>query len=87
MYQYEDEKPKILTDDGQRMFLKIRDNANRRLEEAGAVRMGNAISGIGGGDGWSMMACMDRMVELGEIVEIGAEAYSAGQNRVFVKNG
>jgi len=45
MYQYENEKPKIFTEDGQESFLKIRDNVHKMLKQAGAVSMQAAISG------------------------------------------
>lgn len=82
MYCYETEKPEIFTEDGQKMFLGIRDNVNRLLKQAGAVRMQEAISGQTGSS-WSMLACVDRLVELGEIKEI-TSPNTAGQHRVFV---
>ncbi len=81
-YKYEIEKPKILTDEGQRIFLKVRDRVHRLLDEAGAVMLHCAIKGETG-DGWTLMAYVDRMVELGEIKEI-TNAQVAGQHRVFV---
>lgn len=82
MYNYEKEKHHIFTDDGQRMFIKIRDNAKRLLEEAGAFTLGNVIRGSTG-DSWKMIACVDRLVELGEIRELTGDGV-AGQHRVFV---
>ncbi len=83
MYDYQKEKPKILTDKGQREFLIVRDQTNHLLEEAGAFKIFHALEGITG-DGWTMMAYVDRMVELGEIREITGPKV-AGQDRVFVK--
>ena len=82
-YSYEAEKPKILTDEGQRKFLKVRDEADRLLEDAGAFMMFKPLKGIGG-DSWTMMAYIDRLVELGEIEEI-TESDVAGQHRVFIR--
>jgi len=82
-YAYEQQKHKIFTEEGQVMFVKIRDNVKRLLAEAGAVRMGNAISKCGGGDSWDMLACVDRLVELNEIREI-EQKNPAGQHRIFV---
>ena len=84
MYVYRDERPHLFTDEGQKLFLKIRDNTKRLLREAGAVRMQEAMS-AGSGDSWSMMACVDRMVELGEIRELTG-APCCGQDRVFISN-
>lgn len=83
MYRYEDIKPLLFNDEGQRMFLRVRDGVHNRLAMAGAVRMQEAISSAGSGDSWTMLACVDRMVELGEIREI-PQSGVPGQHRVFV---
>ena len=82
-YNYSSEKAELFTDGGQRMFIKIRDQVLRLLGIAGAVRMQEAISNIGG-DSWQMLACVDRMVELGELREL-TNSDVVGQYRVFVK--
>lgn len=84
MYNYSNEKHKIFTEDGQVLFLKIRDKINFLLKKAGAINMSSAISG-NTGNSWEMMACVDRLVELEEIREI-TESDVAGQNRIFVRN-
>lgn len=81
MYHYQTEKARIFTEDGQVMFLKIRDRVNDLLALAGAVRMQEAIAGTTG-DSWMRLACIDRMVELGELRELTG-ANVAGQDRVF----
>lgn len=80
-YNYEDEKSKIFTEQGQIMFLQIRDKIQQLLKVAGAVRMNEAISGSTGSS-WTMLACVDRLVELKEIHEVTNNV--AGQHRVFV---
>lgn len=82
MYNYQSERAAIFTEDGQKMFLSIRDNVQRLLKTAGAVRMQEAIAGQTGSS-WQMLACVDRLVELNEIREITAPGV-AGQWRVFV---
>ena len=82
MYNYQTEKAKIFTEDGQETFLKIRDKVQQLLKQSGAVMMQNAISGVTG-DSWLHLACVDRLVELKEIREITKENV-AGQHRVFV---
>lgn len=78
-YEYEKEKQKIFTDEGQRKFLKIRDKVIILLRDSGAFKMNNIVEG----DGWLCMAFVDRMVELGEIREVtGPDVF--GQDRVFV---
>ena len=84
-YEYEVERQQIFSDDGQRRFLTVRDRVQRLLREAGAVRMQEAISGVGG-DSWTQLAYVDRLVELGEIREVTGKDV-AGQHRVFVRAG
>jgi hypothetical protein len=81
-YDYKNEKPEIFTEDGQVMFLKIRDEANRLVGLSGCVMMGKLL--VGTGDSWTMLACVDRMVELGELVEI-KYGNCAAQHRIFSK--
>jgi len=71
----------LFTDEGQRVFLKARDHAKELLKKAGAFKMGSAMAGFSAGDTDHAMACIDRMVELGEIVELPRECW--GQYRVF----
>jgi hypothetical protein len=84
MYRYEELRPTVLTDAGQRRFLRVRDFVHKTLATAGAVRMQEAMSAATGGDSWEQIACVDRMVELGEIREI-PQTSVCGQHRVFVK--
>lgn len=85
MYKYEELKPQLFTEEGQVKFLGIRDNVNKLLNTAGAVRLQEAIRGASG-DSWLMLACVDRLVELGEIKEVTENLNVAGQHRVFVSN-
>lgn len=84
MYNYETEKPFLFTDKGQREFLKVRDRANKLLDEAGSFKIFSALKDVSG-DTWKMMAYVDRLVELGEIREI-TDGSVAGQDRVFVRS-
>lgn len=86
IYVYEKQRQNLFTDEGQRMFLRVRDWVGLRLNDAGAFRMQEAMSAAGGGDSWDMLACVDRLVELGEIREVTRGA-CAGQHRVFVAKG
>ena len=82
-YDYQEQKSAIFSEAGQRMFLRIRDHTKELLAKAGAARCQEIMAGAGGGDLWNMLACIDRLVELGEIREIPQER-CAGQDRVFV---
>lgn len=83
MYSYETEKPNLFTEAGQRVFLRIRDHTHKILKLSGAIRMEEAMSAAKSGSSWTMLACVDRMVELGELREI-SQPDCAGQHRVFV---
>lgn len=85
MYRYEDLRQRIFTEEGSVLFTSIRDRVQRLLAEAGACSMGAAIRGESG-DSWLMLACVDRLVELGELRELTGETV-LGQYRVFVKGG
>jgi len=81
-YNYQTEKQKIFTEAGQVKFLKIRDRAKMLLKEAGAFSMFCVLKDTSG-IRWEAQACVDRLVELGEIREI-TPLDVAGQDRVFV---
>ncbi len=81
-YCYQTEKAEVFTERGQVLFLMIRDKANAFLKTAGAFRMQEVIHDCTGSS-WTMLACVDRLVELGEIREITGDDV-AGQHRVFV---
>jgi hypothetical protein len=83
MYTYDKIRPQLFTEEGQRVFLKIRDNVHRLCAEAGCVRALEAWKGCSG-DSWLMIACIDRLVELNEIHELTGESVMA-QYRVFVR--
>ncbi|HUX16769.1 MAG TPA: hypothetical protein VMW52_09880 [Phycisphaerae bacterium] len=84
-YDYEREKPNLFTDEGQRMFLRIRDRAHELILAAGAARMQEIIRG-NSGELWEMLACVDRLVELGELREITLLPQPGPmQYRVFVR--
>lgn len=82
-YVYGELKQHVFSEGGQRMFLDIRDNAQRLMAQSGAATMNKLISSCTG-DVWQMMACVDRLVELGELIEIVNPHSRAGQHRLFV---
>lgn len=83
MYSYEDEKKNVFTEDGQVLFLKIRDKTKLLLKQSGAVMLSHIVQGTLG-NSWTQLACVDRLVELNEIVEVIQEGVMT-QHRVFVK--
>jgi len=84
MYSYRKERPKIFTEEGQLDFLKVRDEAKKLLKYSGAFKQDKLLNDLDlmTGDGWTIIAYVDRLVELNEIREITFNV--AGQDRVFV---
>lgn len=81
-YVYEELKKDLFTEQGQVAFIKIRDHVKLMLDKAGAITMGKAM--VAGGDSWLQLACVDRLVEIGEIREITKRNEVATQHRVFI---
>lgn len=84
MYDYQRQRPHVFTENGQKLFLEIRDRTHKLIAEAGAASMQRIIS-KSCGDSWNMIACVDRLVELEEIYEIPNLRYGARavQNFLF----
>ena len=85
MYVYEQQRDTLFTDAGQRILLGVRDQVRDMLATSGAVTMEKATKlprGVGAADTWELMACVDRLVELGELREISQPC--RGNDRVFV---
>lgn len=84
-YDYATLRPMIFTEEAQPTFLAIRDAAKDLIAHSGAVTSAKLIA-VGGGtcDTWTGLACIDRLVELGEIKEITDPEKVWGQSRVFV---
>lgn len=83
MYNYQTERAKLFTEQGQVAFIKARDRVKQLLRESGAFMMDKILSVGRFSDTWQALACVDRMVELGEIRELTDDKV-AGQHRVFI---
>jgi hypothetical protein len=83
VYDYKTERNSIFTEEGLNTLLKIRDAAHGFLEHSGAATMGKLIA-VTSGDSWFLMACVDMLVERGELAEV-TEDGCPGQFRVFVR--
>lgn len=81
-YKYEEIKPRIFEEDNQVLFLKIRDQVKAALAKTGAFRLGDTVLMHNCGDSWTMLACVDRLVELKEIREV-TNGNCAAQERIF----
>lgn len=91
-YDYLDYREKLFTDDGQKLFLVVRDEVHKALKLYGAFRIGDLdrlVASKGNPHtNWELYACVDRLVELGEIREITpiSPRNVLGQDRVFIKS-
>lgn len=83
-YVYQNYRHTVFSEEGSIMLLKIRDAAKDHIAKAGAVRCDKLLNAAGAGDTWSMLACVDRLVEMGDMIEI-PQARCAGQHRIFTK--
>jgi len=83
LYNYTVEKPRIFTEEGQVIFLKIRDRINEFIKTSGAFRADKVLSNITG-TSFQHRACLDRMIELGEIVCLSSDEIW-GQYKVYTK--
>lgn len=65
-YSYQELRPKLFTEKGRVRFIAVRDRARELLEKHGQATLEQLINGFGGTN-WDQIACVDRMVELGEL--------------------
>lgn len=82
MYEYQKVKQNIFTESGQVMFIKIRDKVNSLLSQRRYFMMEEVLGCEG--SAWEIMACVDRLKELREIVETSGSG-TMGQYRCFMK--
>jgi len=85
-YNYSQLKSALFTEEKQKLFLAIRDQVHYMLSISGAITMESASNlpeNIGSASNWEMMACVDRLVELGELKEIHTTGIH--NDRIFVK--
>lgn len=81
-YSYQEQKPKIFTEDGVKLLIKIRDEAKRLIKLSGVVQSDKLIK-VCSGDTWTMLACLDHLVEIDDLLEIPNILSKAGQHRIF----
>jgi hypothetical protein len=81
MYNYQERRSKIFLEENQSDFLETRDQVHRLFETCKYIDMDQAIAGLYGSN-WDRMAYVDRLVELGEIIEVQGVR---GSLRIFYK--
>jgi hypothetical protein len=79
-YNYNEYKSALFNDEGQRIFLKVRDKAFDLINKAGVFKKEKIL---GFGDDWLCLASVDRMVELGELRELCDDCVQ--HDRVFTR--
>jgi hypothetical protein len=86
MYDYATQRPFVFTEEGQRTFLKVRDEAQRLCQLAGAVSCSHLMDAAAGstGDSWDRLACIDRLVEIKELRRLTPVGSCSTSNEVFV---
>ena len=71
LYNYQRERRKLLTNEGQKALLRMSDEARRLLEEKRVFWLEELLGKASlRGDAWFQLALVDRLVELGEIKEV-----------------
>jgi len=84
MYNYEAQKEELFTEEGFEILLKITDNTRMLIKTAGAFSSAAAMKGCTG-DGWTMLAALDYLVEKKCIEELTAGQNVAGQSRIYTE--
>lgn len=79
-YEYQVERPKIFTEEGTQMLLKVRSTVEQLIKKSGCFHADKAWAGVSG-DSWTRIACLDYLVELGELSEVKRDTW--GQYRIF----
>lgn len=81
-YNYQMERYKVFTEDGVDTLFRVRDAVKHCIKECGAFREQELFKHIKGSyDSWTVTACLDYLIELGELVRW--ERKSWGQYSVY----
>ena len=83
---YAEHRAWVLSDEGQRCVFACADHARELLSKSGAVLSNSLLGGYNPSpaDSSKMLAVIDRLVELGRLIEIPNPKSGAGQHRVFI---
>ena len=87
MYDYQKEKPYTFTDDGQRDLFKLRDFAKGKVGAFNSKYItGEDLLGMPNWNAcetWKMMACIDRLVELGHLQVLQGYEALTWQGKIY----
>ncbi len=81
-YDYSKYKHEVFEEENQQLFLGIRDAIQVKLKLSGAVTQDKSIrlpEGVGAANSFIMLACVDRLVEIGELRKV-----ENGRNPIYV---
>jgi hypothetical protein len=86
MYNYQVEKKRLFIEANQVYFLEFRDKAKQMIKECGAFRLDKLMSAVKGmPDTWLLLACVDRLLELGDLIELKREAETVSQYKIYTE--
>lgn len=85
-YDYEVLRRDLFTESGSEEFIRARDAMLELLRPTGAGRASLIFKASPAGDTWSMMAHLDRMVELGDVRYVPGTTDRAWQNQIVELN-
>jgi len=79
-YDYETQRPRIFTEDGVEMMMRMREKVRACLRASGAFKASAVMTT---GDSWDMLAVLDYLIEKGEIRRVTTGRVAA-QDEVYV---
>ena len=82
-YDYKTQRAYVFTEEGQLKLLSMRDLARKHIELSGAVCY-EALTAAVTGSSWDALACVDRLVEIGDLRRLANGG--ATQEDVFVSS-
>jgi len=86
LYRYEDLKPKLFTEAGRKALEETRVVVASLLMSRSRCTLDEVLTNSHMvGDSWLPIACVDRMVELGELHEMPTPTRQTGQERQFMR--
>lgn len=85
MYNYNEQKAKLFTTEGVKMLMQISANAKRLTDIAGCATIEKVIS-CASGDTWTMLACIDYLIEIGELRKVHQALSCLSQYEIVASN-
>jgi len=79
-YSYQARRPWVFSEEGVASLLAIRDHIGRLMTDAGCCMAIEALTVVSG-ETWDMMACVDYLVERGEIEILN---HGSWQNHILI---